>query len=368
VNAYIHNCCLSKFGKSNDSVLELSRKTCEESLVGIDRKIIDSLIFSSFAPEVYTKEFHLASKLADSLHLSKDIFCIKTETASSSGASALHTAYYLLQSGAYKNIIICGTEVMSKLDREENNILLGSVLSENQKRFSMSMAQGAAMITNLYLKNYGYKKEDLFHIAFKLHTNGFNNAKAHLKKIITWEDYCKSPIFASPLGLYDISPLSDGSASLVLSSEIKSNLIIKGVGNGRSSFYITGAEPSFSASIQAFHKAYKSANIKPEDIAVAELHDAFTPFELIGSEDAGLFKKGEALKMVMEGVTNIDNRLPINPSGGLKTRGHPIGASGLAQIVELANFMNKNNKPIGLAHSIGGLATNNFATILEKIS
>jgi acetyl-CoA C-acetyltransferase len=144
-----------------------------------------------------------------------------------------------------------------------------------------------------------------------------------------------------------------------------SDMQILGIGSGRASFSIS-EEPSFPSSVIAFHEAYKEANLKPSDIQIAELHDAFTPFEVIGAEDAGLFAKGEALQKIVSGITHPDGQLPVNASGGLKTRGHPIGASGLAQIAELCRLMNQKNKNIGLAHSIGGLATNNFATILEK--
>ncbi|HNC00793.1 MAG TPA: thiolase family protein, partial [Leptospiraceae bacterium] len=161
--------------------------------------------------------------------------------------------------------------------------------------------------------------------------------------------------------------LSDGSASLILSTEIKSDIRIRGIGHGLSGFKTMELTTSFPASLAAFSKAYSMAKIKPEDIKIAELHDAFTTFEVIGAEDAGLFPKGHALNKVKEGVSSINGDLPINPSGGLKSRGHPIGASGLAQIAELIRFMRIQNKSLGLAHSIGGLATNNFATILERI-
>lgn len=363
MKVFLHNPSLSQFGKSVDNVLALSQKTANESLENFDRSKIEFLIFTSFAPEKYTDEFHIAAKLSDRLGF-KNIFSIRTETASSSGASALHMAYYLIVSGKFKTGLVVGTEVMSRLDRSENNILLGSVLSDTQRKYSMSMAQGAALITNLYLHKFGYEKSDLYSIAKKLHDNGLNNPKAFIKKNLTKEDYLKAPIFSSPLGLYDISPLSDGSVSIIVSSEIKSEFSILGVGHGLSEFKQFNPGVSFIASKQAFHKAFLESKINPEDISVAELHDAFTIFEVIGAEDAGIFKEGTGLKMIHEGITHPTGKTPINPSGGLKSRGHPIAASGLAQIAELIYFMKQNDKRFGLAHSIGGLATNNFATII----
>ena len=362
---YIHCPNLSKFGKHELSVLQLSNQTAENSLSKFEKDRIDLLLFTSFTPERYTNEFHLAAKLADSLGL-KSVFAIRTETASSSGASALHVAYSMLAGGQFKNALIVGTEIMSKLGREESNLVLGSVLSDRMRNFSMSMAQGAALITKRYLQDYNYKREDLFYIAKKLHDNGFENPNAHIKKKITEEDYKQAPIFSDPLGLYDISPLSDGSASLVLSAEVKSDIQIRGIGHGLGEFKSVELGTSFPSSLAAYKRAYDMAHLKPSDIQIAELHDAFTTFELIGAEDAGLFPKGHALNAVKDGVSAITGDLPINPSGGLKSRGHPIGASGLAQIVELIRFMRLQNRSIGLAHSIGGLATNNFATILER--
>ncbi len=362
---YIHSPFHSKFGKHDKDVLTLSIETAHESLKNFDIDKIDLLVFTSFAPEKYTSEFHLATKIADRLKLNH-VFAIRSETASSSGASAVHLACNLLQSNRFKNALVIGTEIMSRLSREESNLVLGGVLSKNMQNFSMSMAQGAAMITNLYFKKFGYKKEDLFHVAKKLHFNGFQNPNAHIKKEISFEDYINAPIFSSPLGLYDISPLSDGSCSMILSNETKSNFEIKGIGHGTSSVDSLDLDTSFSASKKAYSRAYKDAKISPNDIQIAELHDAFTPFELIGAEDAGLCKEGFALKNVMDGVSSINGDLPINASGGLKTRGHPIAASGLAQIVEIIRFMKDKNLALGLTHSIGGLATNNFATIIEQ--
>ncbi|MCB1142092.1 MAG: thiolase family protein [Leptospiraceae bacterium] len=364
-NVYIHNPSITKFGKLNAGVMDIALQTGRSVLENFDSDQIDLFILSTFAPEVYTHEFHLAAKIASQLNL-KQVFCTRSETASSSGASAVHLAYYLLQSGQFKNALVLGAESMSQLSREVNNLTLGSVLSEAQIKFSMSMAQGAAMIANLYLHNYQYDKSDLFYIAEKLHENGSKNKYAHLQKPITREDYEKAPVFSYPLNLYDISPISDGGAGLILSTEKRSGLRILGTGHGHTDFHNLNMEPSFHSSRTAFEKAYKSSNIKSHQIEIAELHDAFTIFEVIGGEDAGLFPRGKGLEFVKSGETHPNGSIPINVSGGLKTRGHPIGASGIAQIVEISGLMKRKNKSLGLTHSIGGLATNNFATIIEN--
>ncbi|MCG6168416.1 thiolase family protein [Leptospira sp. FAT2] len=361
---------LSRFGKTELDYHSLSYQTAAKLLERNFEFEPQFLIFAAMAPERYTGEVFLPARIKESLGL-KNCFTIRTETASSSGASALHTATYLLRSGAFQRGIVIATEVMSRLEREENNLLLGSVLSERQKGFAMSMAQGGGMIATRYLHEYGYDRKDLYALSKKLHDNGLKNEKAHIRKNITEEEYFKSPLFASPLCLYDISPLSDGSCAILLGSENEHSsrpLKVSGIGHGIGNLSSAPGLLSFPSSVSAFAGAYKESGLKPEQIQIAELHDAFTPFELIGAEDAGLFPKGKALRYVKEGKTHPDGQLPINASGGLKTRGHPVGVSGLAQIAELQTWMYREDRfQNGLALSIGGLGVNNFATILSKV-
>ncbi|NCN09146.1 MAG: thiolase family protein [Leptospira sp.] len=362
---YIHSPNLSQFGRQNSSVLELSLNTVKKSLENFSYPI-QFIIFTSFCPEIYTEEFHIPNRIAEGLGL-KDIFCIRTETASSSGASAFQLATRLIESGKYDSGLVVGTEVMSKLSREKSNLLLGSVLSDEQRNLSMSMAQGGALVAARYLHEFGYTRKDLFTLSKKLHDNGLKNPYAHIKKNISWEDYESSAYLAEPLCIFDISPLSDGSASLIVSKH-PSNTKVRGLGSGISPMNHSIQNLSFPSSEIAFRNAYKEAGITSKDISVAELHDAFTIFEIIGLECSGIAEKGKGLAMVVEGLTHPEGQIPINASGGLKSRGHPIGATGLAQIVELVWFMEKNpDKNIGLAHSIGGLATNNFVSIIEFI-
>lgn len=365
MQVYLHSPVISHFGKHSGSVLELSLNTAKKSLQGFGKEGIEFLIFASFCPEIYTGEFHIPGRIATELGLT-DIFCIRSETASSSGASAFHLAHHLIQSGRFHSGLVIATEIMSRLPRNENNVLLGSVLSDSQRQLGMSMAQGGALVAQRYLHKYSYTRRDLYSLAEKLHQNGCSNPKAHIKKSIDWETYQSAPLFADPLGLYDISPLSDGSVAMVLSRKPGLSSVV-GLGQGLAKMDASVEDCSFPASVIAFQKAYAEAKIGPRDIDIAELHDAFTIFEVIGMEDSGLCPRGEGLGWIRRGDTHPGSKLPINASGGLKTRGHPIAASGLAQIAELDRFF-ESDKGLrhGLAHSIGGLATNNFATILRN--
>ncbi|TGK13040.1 thiolase family protein [Leptospira fletcheri] len=369
--AYILDAILSRFGKSDSDYRSLSHETANHLLRNHPEFRPEFLVFAAMAPEKYTGEIFLPAKIQESLGL-PSLFVVRTETASSSGASALHLARYLILSGKFRRGLVIATEIMSRLPREENNLLLGSVLSESQRRLAMSMAQGGAMTTTRYMHDYGYTRKDLYSLSKKLHDNGLENPISHIKKELNEEEYFSSPMFSSPLCLYDISPLSDGCCALLLESDPSripgdnAKIFLAGTGHGTGHVSGIPGGTSFPASVEAFRQAYSEADLAPSDIRVAELHDAFTPFELIGAEDAGLFPRGKALKYVVEGVTDKRGRLPINPSGGLKTRGHPVGVSGLAQIAELFFLMNRETYGTGLALSIGGLGINNFATILRS--
>jgi acetyl-CoA acetyltransferase len=183
----------------------------------------------------------------------------------------------------------------------------------------------------------------------------------------------ESRIVADPLRLFHCCPISDGAAALVLSAE-PGPIRIAGIGQGTDTMAVRYRESlvSFRATQAAARAAYQMAGFGPERVEVAEVHDAFAPFELIALEDLGLVPPGKAGRATMAGETALDGRLPINPSGGLKARGHPLAATGIAQIVELVWQLlgeahgRQATARVALAHSIGGLATNNWVTLLER--
>ncbi len=368
-SAYVLDSHLSKFGKTDSDYQSLSYETANHLLKRNPGFKPEFLIFAAMAPECYTGEIFLPAKIKEDLGL-PSLFAIRSETASSSGASALHLGRFLILSGKFKRGLVVATEVMSRLPREENNLLLASVLSDGQKSLAMSMAQGGALTATRYLKEYGYTRKELFRLSKKLHDNGLENPIAHIQKNLSEDEYFSSPMFSSPLCLYDISPLSDGSCAILLESDPaklqngKRKVSILGTGHGLGQVNGTPGGLSFSASKEAFRQAYLESGKKPEDIQVAELHDAFTIFEIIAAEDSGIFPSGQALAKVAEGITDKLGKLPINPSGGLKTRGHPVGVSGLAQISELFQYLQSKDVRTALSLSIGGLGVNNFATIL----
>jgi acetyl-CoA C-acetyltransferase len=193
--------------------------------------------------------------------------------------------------------------------------------------------------------------------------------------MITKEDYLKSQMVSYPLRLYDCAPITDGASAMILTSQ-PTPIKVSGIGHATDTAAVAHRTlfTSFNSTKEAAQKAYAMAQLNPSDIQFAEVHDAFTLFEIIGTEDLGFFSAGAGWKALDEGITHLRGRLPINPSGGLKARGHPVGASGLAQLVEITYQLRGEvgterqleRAEIGLAHSIGGLGNNNLVTILER--
>jgi len=370
---YIAGVGVTKFGKRKEKLDELLIEAGKNAInnSGIDK--FDQIYVGSMSPEELSGEGNLASAVTEKLNLVPTP-ATRIETASSTGAGAILEAFLAVSSGYHKRVLVVAGEKMTHLETKKVSKILTEVLAPEEREYGLTMPSLAALITRYYMWKFKIPRRTISLISVKNHYNASLNPYAHFQKEITVEDVEKSKIISTPLTLYDCAPISDGACAIVLTNE-KTDIKISGIGQGTDYISIEnrGSLHSFLATKVASENAFKMANRKPNEIEVAEIHDAFTPFELIGSEDTGLFPEGKSFIALENGTTQIDGKLPINPSGGLKARGHPIGASGLAQIVELVFQMEgeagkRQVKKAGvcLAQSIGGLATNNFVTILEK--
>jgi acetyl-CoA C-acetyltransferase len=240
----------------------------------------------------------------------------------------------------------------------------------------------AALIARAYGRAHnlsdGQLRDVLGAVAVKNHARGVLNPHAQFRKAISLEEHHAARPVAEPLGLYDCAPITDGAAAVVLSSR-RGGVRLAGMGHATDSAAVTRRQglTSFNSTKKAAAQAYAMAQVNPQEVDFAEVHDAFTMFEVIGSEDLGFFPPGQGWKAALEGRTGPEGDLPINPSGGLKARGHPVGASGLAQVVEAywlltgqveaARRLPKEPK-VALTQSIGGLGNNNLVTILVPAS
>jgi acetyl-CoA C-acetyltransferase len=233
-----------------------------------------------------------------------------------------------------------------------------------------NLPPGFALAATRYMETFGVGRETLAKVAVKNHKNGALNEKAHLRSEITVEQALKSPIIASPFGLFDCCPTTDGAAAAIvcradLASKFKKPPIwVKGaalaVETGRPYFDPTFDYLGFPSTVKAAQAAYEMAGIGPRDVSFAEVHDCFTWTEISNTEDLGFCKKGEGWKLAEEGRTARDGDIPINPSGGLKSFGHPIGASGVRMIYEVVTQLRGEagarqvKSPVGIAHNVGG--------------
>lgn len=368
---------MTPFGKSPKSLVELMCEAASRALATSEISEPDAIYLGVMNAEEFTGDSNLASQIAEALGRT-GIPSLRVETASSAGAAAFHAAFQGVASGYYRHVLVLGGEKMTHLSTSTTTRILAEVIDKQERRCGATMPALAAMITEKYRRKHRISHSRLERmlcgVAIKNHANGAHNPRAQFQKPITREQYLSSKPVATPLRLYDCSPITDGAAAVLLTAE-RTDVVISGIGQGTGpvSLRERDAFTSFPATRIAAQRAYQMAGTSPKGIDVAEVHDAFTPFEIITTEDLGFFPSGKGGEALLSGKTALEGSLPVNPSGGLKSRGHPVGASGVAQIAEIVEILRGSAKRIpkgnvrrGLAQSTGGLGTNNFVTIIER--
>jgi acetyl-CoA C-acetyltransferase len=378
MDVYISGAGMTHFGKSHDSLEELMAAAARLALKDARIRRVDAIYLGVMNAEEFVGDSNFSTLLAEALDLTGTA-STRVETASSTGAGVFETAFHAVASGHMKNVLAVAGEKMTHLPTAKTTRILSEVIDRSERRYGATMPALAAMIAQKYARDFHLspqKLEDILaRVAMKNHFNGSLNPRAQFQKPIKQEDYLKSHMVSYPLRLYDCAPISDGAAAIVVTSQ-PTSIRVSGIGHATDTSAVChrSSLTSFNSTREAAEKAYAMAKVDPSDIQFAEVHDAFTPFEIIGTEDLGFFSPGEGWRAIEEGSTQLRGRLPINPSGGLKARGHPVGASGLAQLVEIVWQLRGEagperqleNMEIGLAQSIGGLGNNNFVTILER--
>jgi acetyl-CoA acetyltransferase len=369
---------MSSFKKSTKSLQELMAEAGKKAIQSAQHLPIDSIYIGAMNVEEFVGDGNFAALLADYMGLS-GVGSSRVETACSTGAAVFESAFYAVASGYMKNVLVVAGEKMSHLPKMTTARILSEVIDREERRYGATMSALAGMIAHRYQKEFGLSDKRLRNVLARVveknSANGTLNPYARAKRTITQEVYERGRLIATPLRLFDCSPNADGAAAVVLTCE-KTPIRVSGMGHATDTMALRhrASITSFSSTRASALKAYAMAQLNPRDIQFAEVHDAFSIFEIIGTEDLGFFKSGQGWRAVEDGATALDSRLPINPSGGLLARGHPAGASGLAQIVEIVMMMlgEVDGKrqirwaDVGLAQSAGALANNNVVTILEK--
>lgn len=375
---YVGGAGMTAFGRRSESLPELMAEAAGVAMERSRQARFDALYVGVMNPEEFSGESNFATVITDELGL-WGIPAFRIETASSTGAAVLHAAFYAIASGHLRSALVVAGEKMTHLSTSRTTKILAEVIERYERNCGASMPALAAMLSQRYMSRYKlslpHMQRILSAVAIKNHINGSLNPYAHFRNEITYEQYAQSRMISTPLRLFDCAPISDGAAAIVLTSD-PTDIKITGVGQGTDTLGVRFRDSftAFRSTQVAAKKAYDMAGLNPRDINFAEIHDAFTLFEVIGSEDLGFFPPGKGGRAAEKGTTGLHGELPINPSGGLKARGHPVGASGLSQIVEIVWQLRRHVEParqvpranIGLAQSTGGLANNNFVTILER--
>jgi len=378
---------VTKFGELWDkSFRQLITESGSKAILeaGVSGTEIDALYVGSMGSGRFIGQEHIGALVADCSGFSHlHIPSTRIESACASGGLAVRQGYLSVASGINDIVVVGGIEKMTDVVGTEATNTLATVADQEWEAFFGATFPGLyAMIATKHMNDYGTTREQLAQVAVKNHANGALNPNAQFKREISIDAVINAPPVSYPLGMLDCSPVSDGAATVVLCAAEKAKKYIdnpvKIIASGQASdtLALHGRREicTFDSTVHAAKMAYKQANLEPKDIDVAELHDSFTIAEILAVEDLGFVKKGEGGKAIENKITTLDGELPVNTSGGLKAKGHPIGATGVAQIAEIvAQLQGKADKrqikdaKIGLAHNIGGTGASCVVHILEAM-
>ncbi len=377
----------SKFGDRQEvNVKELAFESVKPALeeAGITRKDIPFVSVGSVG--VWYEEPLPAVAIAEYCGLT-GAGLTRVEAACATGSAAVYSGYTAIASGYVDLALVIGVEKMREVDTFTAVELMGragSYLWEFEN-FGLTFPGYYALYATAYMNRFGATEEDLALVAVKNHKYGALNPLAQLQREITVEDVLSSYVVAWPLKLYDCCPITDGSAAIVLASEekvrelrIDAPVWIAGIGysSGTGTLSYRGGFIGLDAAVRASRMAYSRSGVEAKDIEVAEVHDCFTIAEIMAYEDLGFCNRGEGFKIVREGQTEVGGKIPVNIDGGLKAKGHPIGATGVSMIVELTKQLREEVKPrsrqapmrnyVALAHNVGGTGHYCYVTILRR--
>jgi acetyl-CoA C-acetyltransferase len=379
----------SKFGVRNDvNVAELAFEAFKPSVedAGITPKDIEFVAVGSTGAGAWYEELLPAVVSAEYCGLT-GAGLVRCEAACASGSAAFSTAYWAVASGQVEIAAALGVEKMREIDTPTMMEWIGRAgyyLWEFHN-FGLTFPAYYALYATAHMARFGTTEEDLALVAVKNHKYASMNPIAHLQNRITVDDVLSSMVIAAPLKLFDCCPVSDGAASIILASEekvkelkIDTPVWVTGIGyaSGTANMSKRLDYVGLEASVSAAQKAYKMANVTPDQIDVAVVHDCFTIAEIMAYEDLEFCKKGEGAKLLREGQTEIGGKIPVNVDGGLKAKGHPIGTTGCSMIYELTRQLREEaveksrqapmKNYIALAHNVGGTGHYCYVTILRR--
>ena len=366
----------TRFGKRSEDLLTLIAESAGPLAVKY-AKDIDFVIVSNAYSGEFTDTSGLNNLATTRLNLD-EVPSVRVDNTSGSGGSSLLVADSLIRSGNAHSVLIIGAEKMTGFPTKKSGRIIASLLHPEEKSAGISLPSLAAFMTRSYMKEFDAPRESIASVAVKNHHNGAMNQNAHFQADVSLEDVMASKIIADPLRIYDFCPVSDGAVSLLMTADDDAQsfsskyveMLGTGTSSGTSSISFRDSLTSIGSVSRASAAAFGNAHLTPQYIDVVELHDMASILEIVESEDAGFFKKGEGWQAVVNGETSIGGSLPVNTSGGLNSKGHPIGASGVAQAAEIflqltgdAGMRQVKDAHLGFSLSMAGFGNNATAIV-----
>ncbi len=376
---FVTGAATTKFGELwNASPRGLARHAVFEALKDAETlpSSVEALFVGNMLSGMLGGQEHLGAFFAEELGLTVPAF--KVEGACASGGLALHNAVNSLLSGQYTTVAVLGIEKMTDHKPEDVATALMGAGSEEERSAGATFPGLYAILARVHMREFGTTEEDLAAVAVKNHLHASLNPNAQFHNTLTVEQVMKSSRIADPLKLLDCSPISDGAAAVILSihkTQRGVELSASAVATDTLGLAQRKDLTQLAATRDASQKAYAIAGVTEADIDVAEVHDCFTIAEVLAMEDLGFFPKGKAAAAIAQGKTTVGNgkHVVVNPSGGLKGCGHPVGATGVKQIVELVDQLRGiagkrqvSGARVGLAHNVGGSGATAVIHILKK--
>ncbi len=350
---------------------------------GLEPEVVDELFYGNFMGEFAETQGHQGPLMAEAAGISAP--ATRIESACASSGVAVRFGVNHIRSGQADVVLVGGAERMKNISTAEGTKALSAAADALwEVRAGVTFPGAYSLMANRYFHEFGGSREDLAHVAVKNHEHAIENELAQFQMAIDVEDVIDAPTVSEPFGLYDCSPMSDGaSAALLVSDEfaethdLDASIAITGSGQASDSLALQDrvSIPETPAGKQAGEMAFEDAGISPEDVDLAEVHDCFTIAEVLALEALGFYEPGEAITAAREGETTIDGKLPVNLSGGLKAKGHPVGATGCAQVTELTKLLRGDHvnsdavsdATVGLTHNAGGTVASCVVHILEEV-
>jgi acetyl-CoA C-acetyltransferase len=365
------------------SLRELAGEAVMAALLDAQRETVEGLFIGNMLSGLLSNQENLGALVADWVGL-RGVEAYKVEAACGSGAAALRAAIMAVGSGESDSAIAMGVEKMTETKGSDTTTALATAAdADYETSHGLSFIAINALVMQRYMREYGWKHTDFAPFSINAHKNASSNPYARLQNSVSERDYREARMVADPINLLDASPIGDGAAALLvvpsetLSSNNDRKRNIRIIGSASATDYLAVHDRKdplwLSASEQSAIKAYKQASIGPAQIDVFELHDAFSIMSALSLEACGFAERGQGPRLGLKGDILPEGRIPITTRGGLKARGHPVGATGIYQIVELvqqlrgeAGATQVENANIGMAQNIGGSGATIITHILRK--